>query len=203
MKDCYKILGVPHNATLAEIKHAFRQKAKLLHPDITGQDSREFRELKSAYETLSDLKARQLFDESYSFKQSHNTYTENPFRNKSGYKKFDYRKWLSERTDDESRAKLILFDLLHNNDDEAVAEFAHRIGEIEGGTDHSEPLGGEHSPVDERLLDHSHCHPADVIQGICARNAPECPVSVAPVLLGYPLLRDTDPGGTGYSVEGK
>lgn len=123
MKDCYKILGVPHNATLAEIKHAFRQKAKLLHPDITGQDSREFRELKSAYETLSDLKARQLFDESYSFKQSHNTYTENPFRNKSGYKKFDYRKWLSERTDDESRAKLILFDLLHNNDDEAVAEF--------------------------------------------------------------------------------
>ena len=36
---------------------------------------------------------------------------------------FDYRKWLLERTDDESRAKLIFFDLLHNNEDEAVREF--------------------------------------------------------------------------------
>lgn len=123
MKDCYKILGVSHNATAAEIKHAFRQKAKLLHPDITGQDSAEFRELKSAYETLSDLKARQLFDDSYSYRQSQATYEQNPFGKKNTYKKFDYRKWLLERTDDESRARLILFDLLHSNEDAAVAEF--------------------------------------------------------------------------------
>lgn len=121
MKDCYKILGVSHDASAAEIRHAFRQKAKLLHPDITGQDSTEFRELKAAYETLSDLKARQLFDESYSFHKTE----KNPFyhANSSQYKKFDYRKWLLERTDDESRAKLIIFDLLHHNEDNAVAEF--------------------------------------------------------------------------------
>ena len=123
MKDCYKILGVSHTATVAEIKHAFRQKAKLLHPDITGQDSAEFRELKSAYETLSDLKARQLFDESFSFKHSDFNNSENPFRTNTGYKKFDYRQWLMARTDYESRDKLILFDLLQGNDDEAVAEF--------------------------------------------------------------------------------
>lgn len=123
MKDCYKILGVSHDATVAEIKHAFRKKAKLLHPDITGQDSKEFRELKNAYETLSDLKTRQLFDDSYSCKQSHKNYTENPFSKKTGYKKFDYRKWLLEQTDDESCARLILFDLFHNNEDLAVAEF--------------------------------------------------------------------------------
>ncbi|MBQ0040245.1 MAG: J domain-containing protein [Treponema sp.] len=121
MKDCYKILGVSHDATAAEIRHAFRQKAKLLHPDITGQDSTEFRELKAAYDTLSDIKSRELFDESFTFRQAHN---QGPFRrNSSEYKKFDYREWLLERTDDESRAKLIIFDLLHSNEDNAVAEF--------------------------------------------------------------------------------
>lgn len=116
MKDCYKILGVPHNATAAEIKHAYRQKAKLLHPDLSGQSSEAFLELKSAYDTLSDIKSRELFDESYAF---HN----NTFNKDKDYKKFDYRKWLVERTDDESRAKLIIFDLLHHNEDDAVSEF--------------------------------------------------------------------------------
>ena len=119
MKDCYKILGVSHGATAAEIRHAFRQKAKLLHPDITGQDSTEFRELKAAYDTLSDIKSRELFDESYTF---HNA--QSPFHKKDkDYRKFNYREWLLERTDDESRAKLIIFDLLHNNEDNAVFEF--------------------------------------------------------------------------------
>ena len=67
MRDCYKILGVSHNATAAEIKRAYRTKAKLLHPDITHSDADSFKELVSAYKTLSDLRARQLFDESYSF----------------------------------------------------------------------------------------------------------------------------------------
>lgn len=121
MKDCYKILGVSRDATTAEIKHAFRKKAKLLHPDITGQESSEFQELKAAYDTLSDIKARQLFDESVSFHQAQN---HGPFSGtKANYRKFNYREWLLERTDDESRAKLIIFDLLHNNEDNAVAEF--------------------------------------------------------------------------------
>ena len=40
MKDFYKILGVRPNATLSEIKRAYREKAKLLHPDLTGDTSR-------------------------------------------------------------------------------------------------------------------------------------------------------------------
>ena len=35
MIDCYKVLGVRKEATAAEIKRAYRKKAKLLHPDIT------------------------------------------------------------------------------------------------------------------------------------------------------------------------
>jgi curved DNA-binding protein CbpA len=116
MKDCYKILGVSKSATVAEIRRAYRKKAKLLHPDITGETSEAFQDLLAAYETLSDIKAKELFDESNFFNSAN-------FRRQENYESFDYRKWLLERSDDESRAKLIFFDLLHNNCDAAVAEF--------------------------------------------------------------------------------
>ncbi len=116
MKDCYKILGVSRTATAAEIRRAYRKKAKLLHPDIIGGSSPGFRELVAAYETLSDIKTRTLFDESFFFRQ-------NNFHREMQAESFDYRTWLSERMDDESRAKLIFFDLLHKNEDEAVSEF--------------------------------------------------------------------------------
>ncbi len=116
MIDCYKILGVSHNATAAEIRRAYHKKAKLLHPDVTHADSSAFQELVSAYETLSDIKSRSLFDESYAY---------NSFRKDSTHAKssFDYREWLLEREDDESRAKLIFFDLTHHREDTAVSEF--------------------------------------------------------------------------------
>ncbi len=115
MKDCYKILGVSHNATAAEIRHAYRQKAKLLHPDITHSDSDAFRELKEAYETLRDIKSRSLFDESFAYGRRPGS------REQKG--SFDYREWLLAREDEESRSKLILFDLTHQREDSAVAEF--------------------------------------------------------------------------------
>ena len=118
MEDCYKILGVRHDATAAEIKRAYRQKAKLLHPDASQntETTEEFRRLVKAYEILSDVKQRSLFDESYFMRRAQSRY------NRS-VNSFDYRKWLSARTDEESRAKLIFFDLMHNREDEAVAEF--------------------------------------------------------------------------------
>lgn len=117
MRDCYKILGVRANASAAEIKRAYRQKAKFLHPDLNGgETAEEFKELVAAYETLSDIKTRSLFDESNLFK---NNFTFRKEKNDT----FDYRSWLLGRTDDESRAKLIFFDLLHDREDEAVKEF--------------------------------------------------------------------------------
>lgn len=117
MRDCYEILGVSHNATAAEIKHAYRKKAKLFHPDLAKGDSSAFQELHKAYETLKDIKSRELFDESFNFANYHFKSKNNPEHS------FDYRTWLMERDDDESKAKLIFFDLLHNREDEAVALF--------------------------------------------------------------------------------
>lgn len=116
MKDCYAILGVRRDATASEIKRAYRQKAKLLHPDMEQGETEAFRELADAYQTLIDIKSRELFDESSSFK---NFYGE---AKKHG-QYFDYRTWLKERDDDESRAKLIFFELLHSGEDEAVRLF--------------------------------------------------------------------------------
>lgn len=118
MQDYYKVLGVSHTASAAEIRRAYRQKAKLLHPDITHEDSQAFQKLVEAYETLSNIKSRNLFDQSFAYKE------ENQFHRPTGSKdSFNYREWLLTREDDESRAKLIMYDLTHGMEDSAVAEF--------------------------------------------------------------------------------
>ena len=116
MKDFYKILGVRKEATLAEIKRAYREKVKNLHPDLTGDHTLrdEFNEVVHAYRVLADAHQRSIFDESFFFKAK-----ANPHKADS----FDYYKWLSGRDDYESRAKLIFYTLMHNREDEAVAEF--------------------------------------------------------------------------------
>ena len=116
MKDFYGILGVRHNATLAEIKRAYREKVKLLHPDLTGDSSHrdEFNEVVQAYRVLSDNRQRSIFDESFFVKIR---------RSYKNADTFNYYDWLSAREDEESRAKLIFYTLMHQKEDEAVAEF--------------------------------------------------------------------------------
>ncbi len=64
MSDYYEILGVDKNATKEEIKSAFRQKARQLHPDVNkAPDAEEkFKELGKAYETLIDDNKRATYD---------------------------------------------------------------------------------------------------------------------------------------------
>lgn len=115
MEDYYKILGVPPTASAAEIKRAYRQKAKLLHPDVSDKASEEaFHALTQAYEVLSDIHQRSMFNERYAADQR---YQESRRREKS----FNYREWLAARTDEESRCQLIFFDLMHGREDDAVA----------------------------------------------------------------------------------
>ncbi len=49
--DPYEVLGIKPEAGLAEIRRAFREKARLLHPDAGGEVER-FLELKRSYELL-------------------------------------------------------------------------------------------------------------------------------------------------------
>lgn len=63
-RDYYEILGLSKNASESEIKKAFRQKARELHPDVNKADDAEaqFKELGEAYEVLSDGQKRQVYD---------------------------------------------------------------------------------------------------------------------------------------------
>ena len=115
MEDYYKVLGVAPTASAAEIKRAYRRKAKLLHPDVAEQkDVEAFRLLTTAYEVLSDIHQRSLFNERFA--------AEMRYQESRRYEKtFNYREWLAARTDEESRCQLIFFDLMHRREDDAVA----------------------------------------------------------------------------------
>src|SRR5207253_10940607 len=62
--DYYELLGIGRDAGEQEIKTAFRQLARRLHPDVSEAPDAEsrFREVSEAYEVLSNAETRQLYD---------------------------------------------------------------------------------------------------------------------------------------------
>lgn len=62
MKDYYQILGIERNASLDEVKKAFRKLATKYHPDKKGGDEAKFKEISEAYAVLNDEKKRAEYD---------------------------------------------------------------------------------------------------------------------------------------------
>ncbi len=63
--DFYEILGVPHNASIDDVKRAYRVLAKQYHPDAQSAPAGTallFRQVQEAYEVLSDAKRREAYD---------------------------------------------------------------------------------------------------------------------------------------------
>ena len=110
-----KVLGVDTSATLAQIKSAFRKKAKQFHPDVAKNSSEKekvlFNEILEAYRNLKKIISDRIFDSPI-------------FAEMKRYEEsFDYRKWLCEQDDDRSMAKLVIFDLFNDRIEDSCREY--------------------------------------------------------------------------------
>src|SRR6267154_1607987 len=67
-RDYYQILGIHKNATLDQVRKAYREAALKHHPDRVSETEKKsaeekFKEISEAYAVLSDSKKRALYDQ--------------------------------------------------------------------------------------------------------------------------------------------
>ncbi|MCZ2846238.1 MAG: DnaJ domain-containing protein, partial [Candidatus Bathyarchaeota archaeon] len=65
-KDYYEILGIDKNASVEEIKKAYRKLALKYHPDRNSSNKEaeaKFKEINEAYQVLSDSEKRARYDQ--------------------------------------------------------------------------------------------------------------------------------------------
>ncbi len=151
MENYYEVLGVPPEAATREVKSAFRRQAKKHHPDLHAVDGSKgaasraadaaMRLLLEAYRVLSDPERRRMYDRGLRRKAAE----------EGG---FDYRTFLKARiSDPESLAKLIVYDLLHGLEDEALEmyERGKTMGEfrLERFLERGEAMDAEFCIADE------------------------------------------------------
>ncbi len=113
MVNYYSALQVSPSSTIQEIREAYRRKVKEVHPDLhngTPQSVEQMKHLIQAWEVLRDPRRREDYDRRFfGAAKQESFYT------------FNYPEFLREQNDSEAHAKLIFYDLLHDNPDEALS----------------------------------------------------------------------------------
>ena len=80
--DYYQVLGVSKNSSKQELKSAYRKLALKWHPDKNKEKGAEqkFKEINQAYETLSDPKKKNMYDQ-----MGHSAASQSPYGGQGGY----------------------------------------------------------------------------------------------------------------------
>ncbi len=64
-RDYYEVLGLARDASIGEIKKAYRRLARKHHPDVNPDDAEaehRFKEVNEAYQVLSEPEKREIYD---------------------------------------------------------------------------------------------------------------------------------------------
>jgi curved DNA-binding protein CbpA len=114
----YEVLGVERNASFKKIRYNFRKKAKTMHPDVSRygkQESEEaMRQILLAYRVLSNPQKRRTYDLE--------------LRTRPVKSDFNYRQYLKNNPDDLNlQSKLVFYDILNGNTEEAVHLYEHLL----------------------------------------------------------------------------
>ncbi len=89
MKNYYEILGISPNASIDEIKAAYRKLALKYHPDTAKCDeSAHFLKIQEAYDNLRDSGKRKNYDQQCDQARIRRRVTENVFRSRPVYDLF-------------------------------------------------------------------------------------------------------------------
>ena len=83
--DYYQILEVSQEASIADIKKAYRKLSKKYHPDVKGGDEEAFKRITEAYQVLSNPDSKQEYDQRY---YSNQTNSDNIWAWESNYDNF-------------------------------------------------------------------------------------------------------------------
>jgi len=114
----YAVLQVDSEVTADELRVAFRRMVKKYHPDVNARRKHwahaQMKRVLTAYQVLSDDVQREIYDRRLRYERES--------------QRDHYRERLAAKRDLKSRAKLILYDLLQGNQQEAVRLYETTLG---------------------------------------------------------------------------
>ena len=99
----YAVLGVQKTASSDQIKRAYRQQAKSLHPDISKDRlaTAKFQLLNEAYQTLINVRKRRIYDYTLRHRAEFNAKARTTKRYSGSY--HSYYKFYTQQTSSESQ----------------------------------------------------------------------------------------------------